>query len=403
MGERGQSWLDLAWFLLMISHGVRSRLQSSKDYLEQLFPFQRNRHKRPMMIEEISDISAEALQRFDAIIDVRTPDEFAEDHLPGAINLPVLSNAERAEVGTIYKQQSQFRARRIGAAYVARNVAEHLNTRLADEPKSFHPLLYCWRGGMRSNAMATILSQVGWRTGVVKGGYKTWRREVVAALRDDETPLNVVLLDGQTGTAKSEVLRRLPEFGVQIIDLEALANHRGSVFGAVGAQPAQKLFESRLWERLRGFDLSRPILIEAESNRIGRCEVPNRLWNSMLQAPRFTLTAPMDARADFLLSAYQEITANADAVITAINRLSPFHSKETLAEWRVLAESRRYRPLAEALMREHYDPLYDRGRKRAGAAHAGFHLDRLDDATFRTVAEVIASALSRGASKGNDI
>lgn len=356
-----------------------------------------------MMIEEISDISADALQRFDAVIDVRTPAEFAEDHLPGAVNLPVLSNAERIEVGTVYKQESQLRARRIGAAYVARNVAEHLTTALEDKPKNFHPLLYCWRGGMRSNAMAMILSQVGWRTGVLKGGYKTWRREVVSALRDDETPLNIILLDGQTGTAKTEVLRRLSGFDVQTVDLEALVNHRGSVFGAAGAQPSQKLFESRLWAHLRTFDLARPVLVEAESNRIGRCEIPKRLWNSMRCAPRVTLTAPVNQRAGFLLTAYRDITENADAVIEAVNRLAPFHPKETIAEWRTLAENGNFRSLVEVLMREHYDPLYDRSRKRAGGALARYYLDRLDGATFGRVAEEIASALSRDANKGSDI
>ncbi len=355
------------------------------------------------MTEEISDISPETLSRFDAILDVRSPSEFAEDHLPGALNLPVLNDLERAEVGTVYKTRSRFEARRMGAAYVARNVASHLETALADKPNGFRPLIYCWRGGMRSNAMATILAQVGWRCGVLKGGYKTWRRAVVAALRDDDASLPVVLIDGQTGTAKSDILRAAGAAGVQVLDLEAFANHRGSVFGGFtnDPQPEQKHFETLIFERLRGFDLSEPILVEAESNRIGRCEIPQRLWRTMLEAPRIVIEAAPQTRAPYLLSAYEDIIADGKAAGEAIERLRPFHAKEAVAEWRAMAEAGHWRSLAEALMREHYDPAYARSRKRgrAGQPLARFSLEALDGATFARVAEDIASALLSPANK----
>src|SRR5436190_11372611 len=186
-----------------------------------------------MSLQLTEDVSATALARFDLLIDVRSPAEFAEDHVPGAVNLPVLSDAERAEVGTIYVQESRFKARRVGAAYVARNVARHLETALADRDGGFAPLIYCWRGGMRSNAMATILSQVGWRTTVLAGGYRTYRREVTQRLYDGELSLRFVLLDGHTGSAKTEMLGRLAARGFQTLDLEGLAEHRGSLFGAL--------------------------------------------------------------------------------------------------------------------------------------------------------------------------
>src|ERR1700749_323165 len=148
------------------------------------------------VVELIDAVEPPALARFDAVIDVRSPGEFAEDHIPGAINLPVLSNAERAEVGTIYVQGSKFEARRIGAAHVARNIAAHLDGPLSDRPGSFHPLVYCWRGGQRSNAMATVLAQVGWRTGLLTGGYKTYRRRVQRRLYDAEPWFRLILLDG---------------------------------------------------------------------------------------------------------------------------------------------------------------------------------------------------------------
>ena len=317
-------------------------------------------------LETVSDLSPESLARFDAIIDVRSPAEFADDHLPGAISLPVLSNAERAEVGTIYKQESPFRANRIGGAIVARNIAHHLDTALADKPKSWRPLVYCWRGGMRSNAMATILSSVGWPTGVVKGGYKTWRREVVAGLEQDAPLLPVRLIDGQTGTGKTALLHALAEAGGQVIDLEGLANHRGSAFGdfGTGTQPAQRLFETEIWDRLRGMDLSRPVFVEAESALVGRRRVPRRLWQSMLAAPRVEVHMPVAARADYLLEAYADIVADGERLAAAIAKLKGLQSKERVAGWQELAAEGRFAELAHQLIEQHYDPLYARSRKR---------------------------------------
>lgn len=321
------------------------------------------------MIEETADVAPQTLAQHDAIIDVRSPAEFADDRLPGAINLPVLGDDERAEVGTIYVRESRFKARRMGAAYVAKNVAGHLEAALADRGAKFRPLIYCWRGGMRSHAMATILSQIGWRVGVLQGGYKTWRRAVVAALGDERSPINLVLIDGETGTAKTEILRRLTERGVQAIDLEGLAAHKGSVFGdePSRAQPPQKLFESRLFERLRSFDPARPIAVEAESSTIGRLAIPRRFWAAMRAAPRLTIEADADARADYLARAYGDFIAQAGAVDDAVDRLRPFQSKERIEEWLALAAAGRFRDFARGLMRDHYDPLYERSRKRDGA------------------------------------
>ena len=318
------------------------------------------------MIETVDTVDQDALALYGAIIDVRSPAEFADDHIPGAINLPVLSNEERAEVGTIYVRDSRFRARRIGAAYVARNVAGHLETALSDRDARFRPLIYCWRGGMRSNAMATILSQVGWRVGVLKGGYRTWRRAVVSTLLDDGAPFNFVLIDGETGSAKTQIIQRLAHEGAQTIDLEGLAAHKGSVFGAdvAAAQPPQKLFESRLYDTLRRLDPNAPIAIEAESSRIGRISLPKRVWMSMRRSPRLLIRADAAARARYVVSTYGDFIAQGGAIASAIERLRPFHAKETIEEWLALADARDHGTLAERLMRDHYDPLYQRARKR---------------------------------------
>ena len=345
-------------------------------------------------LETVTDISPENLSRYDAVIDVRSPAEFEDDHMPGAISLPVLSNEERARVGTIYKQESPFRANRVGAALVARNIAHHLETALADMPKSWRPLVYCWRGGMRSNAMATILSSVGWPSGVVKGGYKTWRREVVTGLDHETSLLPVRLIDGQTGTGKTALLQAIAAAGGQVIDLEGLAHHRGSAFGDFGdeLQPAQRLFESGIWDQLRQFDLSRPVFVEAESALVGRCRVPRRLWQSMLAAPRIEMRVPSDVRAEFLLSAYEDIIRDKDRLMEALAKLKGLQSKETLAEWQALAEAGDYRALARQLMERHYDPLYARSRKRREDVPADVvRLESLDDAALKQTAERLVS------------
>lgn len=317
-------------------------------------------------LETVTDLSPDNLARYDAVIDVRSPAEFADDHLPGAISLPVLSNAERAEVGTIYKQESPFRANRVGGAIVARNIAHHLETALADRPKGWRPLVYCWRGGMRSNAMATILSSVGWPTGVVKGGYKTWRRQVVEGLDIEDSPLPIRLIDGQTGSGKTALLHAIEGAGGQVIDLEGLANHRGSAFGDIGdgEQPAQRLFESLIWDRLRRFDLSEPVFVEAESALVGKRRVPRRLWRSMLAAPRIEIRVPAKVRAAYLVETYADVIADRERLAAAIQKLKGIQSKETLAEWQALADAGEFAELARQLMERHYDPLYARSRKR---------------------------------------
>jgi tRNA 2-selenouridine synthase len=304
--------------------------------------------------------------RFDDIIDVRSPAEFAEDHIPGAISLPVLDNEERARVGTIYVQQSRFLARRIGAALVARNIAAHLEGPLSDRAPSYAPLIYCWRGGQRSNAMATVLSQVGWRPTLLAGGYRTYRRGVTAALYDGEAVLRLVLLDGYTGSAKTEILNQLGAHGVQTLDLESLAGHRGSLFGGFAGcrQPSQKMFESRLLGAIQSLDASRPIVVEAESSKIGEIMTPPLLWRSMATAPRIEIVASRGARARYLVSAYADVTADPVALAAALGALPGRHGAKRTSEWSEMASVGRFVDLAESLVEWHYDPAYERSSRR---------------------------------------
>jgi tRNA 2-selenouridine synthase len=316
-------------------------------------------------IHRLQTIDTAALARFDAVIDVRSPGEFAEDHLPGAENLPVLDDAQRAEVGTIYVQESRFKARKIGAAHIARNVAHHLETALADQGGGFRPLIYCWRGGQRSGAMATILSQVGWRTALLAGGYRTYRRHVTARLYDQPLAIRPVLLDGPTGCGKTELLARAAERGVQVLVLEGLAEHRGSLFGGLGRpQPSQKLFESRLLSALDGLDPARPVLVEAESSKIGQRMVPPALWQAMAGAPRIAVTAPAEARARYLVRTYREVIADRAALDDAFARLPTHPGRRRLADWRALADAGDFEALALAVMELHYDPAYARAARK---------------------------------------
>ena len=302
---------------------------------------------------------------FDDIIDVRTPAELAEDHLPGAINLPVMSDAERAQVGTLYKQVSTFTARKVGAAIVARNAAAHLDGALAERTGGWRPLVYCWRGGQRSGSFASILSQIGWRVEVLEGGYKAWRALVVKALYDTPVAPRVVLLSGNTGSAKTEVLNMLPARGMQVIDLEGLARHRGSVFGAMpGGQPSQKSFEAALAAALAQLDPSKPVVIEAESSKVGDCRLPPELWKAMKAAPRVAIAAPRAARADYLTRAYADMVADPDRLLGVINLLRRAHSAELIEAWSGMALTADYTTLADRLMEHHYDPRYASHRSR---------------------------------------
>ncbi|MBK5933056.1 tRNA 2-selenouridine synthase [Rhodovulum imhoffii] len=332
---------------------------------------------------------------FDQIIDVRSPAEFTEDHIPGSISLPVLNNEERARVGTIYTQGSPFRARKIGAALVARNAAGHIETALADRPRGWRPLIYCWRGGQRSGSFALILKQVGWRADTVEGGYRSYRRLVHDSLYGAPWPCPVVVLDGNTGTAKTDLLPLLAERGVQVLDLEGMANHRGSLFGAVaGGQPAQKGFETALAHARAALDPTRPVVVEAESSKIGDLILPPGLWAAMKAAPRIELCVPLAERARYLTRRYSDVTDDPARLLATLDALARLHPRERIEAWRKMARDRAFEPLAASLMKAHYDPRYERQRARfSDLPHVILSLDSLGPTALRAAASRIAGAV----------
>ena len=348
------------------------------------------------MIRRTTDLDPRARDAFHAIIDVRSPAEFAQDHLPGAINLPVLDDAQRTAVGTTYVQTSKFLARRTGAAMVARNIANHLEGPLADRDGSFQPLVYCWRGGQRSGAMVTVMDQVGWPVTLLEGGYQTWRRQVVAGLYDAAPSLKIVLIDGPTGCGKTDVLNRLPAHGIQSLDLEGMANHRGSLFGAMpGGQPSQKAFETRLFDAIQRLDPTRPVVVEAESSRVGDRTVPPTLWAAMGTARVITLSAPLASRARHIVETYGEIAADPDRLDRALTRLPRHHAKATIADWRAMAARGEIEPLATRLMDAHYDPAYARKVGRGDRTALGtVTLTTLDAADQERAAAAIAAQVA---------
>ncbi|WP_116087057.1 tRNA 2-selenouridine(34) synthase MnmH [Tropicimonas sp. IMCC34011] len=339
-------------------------------------------------LTDFSDLSA---LPFDTVIDVRAPSEFAEDHVPGAISLPVLNDHERAEVGTIYTQESPFRARKIGAALIAANAARHLSGPLADKEGGWKPLVYCWRGGQRSGSFASILSQIGWRVDIVEGGYRSFRRLVVKALHDEDLPHRIVLLDGDTGTGKTDILARIAERGGQVLDLEGMANHRGSVLGPMpGGQPAQKMFETRIAAALAGFDPEKPVLVEAESSKVGACLVPPSLWKAMLAAPRLTVEAAPDERARYLARAYGDVTADLPHLEALLGQLVRLRGRDTVERWIAMARAGQMEALAADLIARHYDARYAKSRARLPEAEAAIGITLDEDGLGRAADRILA-------------
>jgi tRNA 2-selenouridine synthase len=330
-------------------------------------------------------------KQFDTVIDVRSPAEYAEDHIPGAISAPVLDDAERAQVGTLYKQVSAFEAKKLGAALLAKNAAHHIREVFQDKPKGWHPLVYCWRGGKRSGAMAHILREIGWNADTLEGGYKAYRRWVIQELETIPARLEFRVIHGPTGSGKSRLLAALRRAGAQVLDLEDLAAHRGSVLGNLPdrPQPSQKMFESLLLKELSALDQAKPVFVEGESKKIGELQVPEALMSRMRASPCILLEASLETRIDLLLQEYKHFLGDSKALDTQLDCLVALHGREKIAQWKSLAARGEWREFVSRLLVEHYDPAY-----RRSSSH---NFARLPDAKKIRIASADDASFARAA------
>ena len=307
--------------------------------------------------------AAEALKRlaqFDAVIDARSESEFALDRLPGAVNWPSLTDAERVTVGTEYKQVSAFTAKKRGAVLVARNIAAHIERNLLDAPRDWKPLIYCWRGGNRSNALALVLSQIGFKVHLLEGGYTEFRRAVLADLETLPQQFTYRVICGKTGSGKSRLLNALAAQGAQVLDLEALANHRGSVLGLVpgSPQPSQKQFDTRIWHALRQLDTAKPVWIESESKKVGELRVPQQLISSMRASPCWRLELTVPARVQLLMQDYDFFVRDTATFCERLDSLRALRGHDVINAWQQASRDGQIEDVVRELLITHYDPVY---------------------------------------------
>jgi tRNA 2-selenouridine synthase len=345
--------------------------------------------------------AADAIARladFDAVIDARSEAEYAEDHLPGAINWPSLNDAERHEVGTLYKQVSPFDARKRGAALAAANIARHIERGVTDKPKGWKPLVYCWRGGQRSGSLSLVLGQIGFQVHIVEGGYKAFRAAVLAELPTLAQRLQYRVVCGPTGSGKTRLLQALQAAGAQVLDLEDLASHRSSVLGLIPgqAQPTQKRFDTLVWQKLRGFDPERPVYVESESKKVGNVAVPESLIAAMRASPSvLRLALSEDERVRLLLEDYAFFSQDREFFCERLAALKEIRGKEVVEGWQAQVRAGDIEAVVRELLVKHYDPGYAsstaRNFKAFAQAQAIVPKDRSPEAMAALAKELVAS------------
>jgi tRNA 2-selenouridine synthase len=315
-------------------------------------------HPHQLEVQEFSSYSL--------VIDARSPHEYEEDHIPGAVNLPVVDDAEYAEVGTRHKTDKHA-AYLIGVEYSLKNIASHIKPLISKYTPQDRFLVYCFRGGKRSRLWADNLRTIGFEVDVLAGGWKNYRRWVRAGLESLPRALTYRVLCGPTGCGKTRVLHELQRQGHQVLELEGLASHRGSLLGALPGQPqpTQKLFDTMLLDTLRRFDPRQPVWLEAESKKIGNLQLPDALFEAMHVSPVVNIVAPMAERVTLWREDYPHFAADPVSMVRTLEPLKPLVGKEVLAEWMGFAVAGRVDELFESVMTKHYDPCYSRSTRRS--------------------------------------
>ncbi len=313
--------------------------------------------------------ATEVLQRlhtFDTVIDARSEDEYAEDHLPNAANWPTLNNDQRRDIGTLYKQVNAFEAKKRGAALAARNIADTIDQQVIDKPRDWMPLTYCWRGGKRSGALSLILSEIGFRVTLVEGGYKAFRAALLQDLPRLVSALNWQVVCGTTGSGKTRLLQALAAQGAQVLDLEALANHRSSVLGAIPglAQPSQKRFDTLIWDAVRHLDPQRPVFVESESKKVGNVAVPLTLIEAMRSSPCLNLVLPDAERVALLMEDYDFFVRDTNFFCERLEALVTLRGKVVVEAWQAKVHAGHIDQVVQELLTAHYDPVYLQSMRR---------------------------------------
>ncbi len=317
-------------------------------------------------VRAVPKVRADELRAHPDRIDVRSPSEYAEDHIPGAENHAVLDDLERARIGTLHAKESAFAAKRAGAALVARNIAAMLEGPFASKPRNWAPVVYCWRGGQRSRSLAHMLNEIGWHAVQLDGGYRAYRRHVIAVLATLPARFRFEVICGLTGSGKSRLLDALAAQGAQVLDLEALAQHRGSLLGDLPneAQPSQKWFESQLAATLERLDPAQPVYVESESKKIGAVQVPEALLSAIRSADCIRVDTPERLRVALLKEEYTHYLADPAVLTARLAHLTPLHGRKTIERWTAAAAAGDWDALVGELLSRHYDPTYSRAIER---------------------------------------
>lgn len=351
-----------------------------------------------MAVQIISAAQAlQELNRFSQIIDARSEDEFALDHLPGAVNWPTLNNQERILVGTLYKQQGSFEAKKIGASLAANNIGQHIKNHVLQLPSGWRPLLYCWRGGKRSGSLALVLDQIGFKVSLIEGGYKAFRAELVKSIADLSQKIQFKVVCGLTGSGKTRLLHELSRQGHQVLDLEALARHRSSVLGLMPGdhQPSQKAFDTAIWNVLRQLDLNRPVFVESESKKVGNVAIPEALIEAIRKSPCVILELDLEHRIELLMQDYAHFSQDSHSFITRLNTLTQSLGKKQIESWSELVQQAQTPQVVRELLQLHYDPIYVSSSQRNFLQYKNantYRLEGLEASEFARVAGEVALA-----------
>lgn len=338
------------------------------------------------------------LEDFDAVIDARSEGEFAEDHLPGAVNWPSLDDAQRHEIGTLYKQVSPFEARKRGAALVAGNIARHIEREVMDKPKGWKPLVYCWRGGQRSGSLSLVLGQIGFNVNIIEGGYKAFRAAMLAELPALAQRLSYRVVCGPTGSGKTRLLQALEAAGAQVLDLEGLASHRSSVLGLIPGQPqpTQKRFDTLVWDKLRRFDADRPVYVESESKKVGNVTVPEALIAAMRAGECLRLDLADEERVRLLLEDYAFFSEDPGFFCQRLDALVQLRGREQVEAWQAKVRAGEIEPVVRELLVKHYDPGYASSTQRNFKGFAQARVVAPRDRTPQAMAELARELVSAG-------